>query len=1591
MKRKLFTFALSSTITISSILPSFANSLGSKSNSSTKTNIEAAIGFKFPENTDSLKNKNLTATLTGGNVNLEIHLKDFLDKELTSSNIDGHEIGIKTIKKNDKVISLLFRIENLAPNTYDLTLNAKNYTKTTIKLDTTSYSKRVNIDTGSTLSLGDVNSDGKIDNNDIELLENALNTNNTELDLNGDGKITIADISIANKSTGGNLDPIIFNTDISSNVILNNLDIQSISKQVSIENGKIEDIFTKGNVVTFSPKSGEDKINIPLEFKEAQEMSTISLTLNDNTPKENIQFLLLDEEGNSIETSNQYTTSIFRKKRTSETVVTINLGKRIPVKKVIINVTPTQNNGFVIVDEVKFLKDVVDDNFIVDTIVKNLVAKPGNEQVALSWRAVPNVTGYKIYYGKDPNKLDKIAVTDKTDIIIDGLDNLVPYHFAVAATSSNWEGEKSNIISATPVPKSKPLKPDFVTAKGEDSSIDVSWGKTENAEWYNIYIKKDGEQTPKKVLSKITSTSTTITNLENDVLYTVYVSAENNLGESPLSNPAEATPEKFIIVPPELPTKGMINNSNIENIEISHQNHYDKNLYPNGFDPNWLIDEKYETSWVARAFWEANAFSFTFKEAKTMDYLIWVPRLDKKYRNALKEYSITVWKEGDNLSSEGTTVAKSKRITQKGKDNSYVVLTFPKQENIKKIKVSLAEWEGNGSRVNASEVKFYEYNDISDRISNLFSDATRTEIKSGVTISDIESLEAEVNDLTGFIVDKETLLEELDIARKLVNNDLSAIGVIKDNIDSIKQQNDSQKYHKSINNFQPLGIVGKANEKLIIYAEIPEGEIVELVATQYFEEANKLTAPPIALVNGRNEITIPKIESSNKIKGGPLYITYSGDKKDEIKLHVKGEYTKVPYLELKDLHTLSEKDAKDKIREFITNLEDYVPTLQDDLEVQPLNSSEISLPDVLLSLPASKILEGITTGTSSIEERINRVYDTTLAWEDVFKVIYNTYGIDDHVNNGLETRHNIRYMQMFANAFMYASGNHIGIGYNSVPGLMNGKPVSKLSQSDTSNNLFGWGIAHEIGHVMDKLGKAEVTNNIYSLMVQTYDGDKNILKSRIENNNGYQKAFDKVSVGTEGLPNDGLAHLTMYWQLHLAYDEGNEPFKFYSEIHKKYRDGSLDQFTNYLDKFAIASSQVANKKLTEFFTRWGVKLSDDAKTEMSNLPKEDRAIYYLTDESRRKRLEGNNGNPNANITATAEVNPSNPKEVNITISGNPSDIQGYEILRNGKSIGFTITDTFTDTINSANNMTFRYSVKPVDILGNIGNAANAGEIRISYDNVIDDSKYTIDTSNSNELLVTFNEQTIVTGIKITPKDTSNSLPTGKFNISIYNENKDNDKFTDVKDGDFSKNMSNNSDYYITYLNKPGSTDDKMWSYDVKALKITGVDLREYNVEFISYPGDNIEFMNMPVGRLNHDYRYGDGPDDVIEKGTLIITGKYRGNTVTNKIRIDGTFTTSDPLSEEHIEVERAVNGYTIMFDEVPENGTITSDTVEGIFIFVPDIQKEEELQDGVEGISILPTKIKAIMYNSALGDSLTSDTIWISMPTDDSFPEIEIK
>ena len=188
---------------------------------------------------------------------------------------------------------------------------------------------------------------------------------------------------------------------------------------------------------------------------------------------------------------------------------------------------------------------------------------------------------------------------------------------------------------------------------------------------------------------------------------------------------------------------------------------------------------------------------------------------------------------------------------------------------------------------------------------------------------------------------------------------------------------------------------------------------------------------------------------------------------------------------------------------------------------------------MMLSLPAEQILGGL--GSGSVQERAQRLLKSMEAMEDMMYLFYQHKGLNanaaDVIDRVPRTHLNIRYQRMFSGAFMYASGNHIGIEWGSATGMVTAVPVSSDSEGRyQSGNYFGWGIAHEIGHCINQgsYAVAEITNNYFAVLAQAKDNNGSV---RFQ----YPEVYKKVTSGTKGRATNVFTQLGMYWQLHLAY------------------------------------------------------------------------------------------------------------------------------------------------------------------------------------------------------------------------------------------------------------------------------------------------------------------------------------------------------------------------------------------------------------------------------------------------------------------------
>ena len=150
----------------------------------------------------------------------------------------------------------------------------------------------------------------------------------------------------------------------------------------------------------------------------------------------------------------------------------------------------------------------------------------------------------------------------------DSLENYEPYKISIQSLNGEWESGYSPEVEATPKPTGKPEAPEGVSIKGVYRGLEVSWSKHKNADTFNLYYKKAGSDEEPKVVENLKQLNYTISDLEDDTEYEIYLTAVNAHG---VSEESQIYKGKTIdLVAPITPNYKLINVSNGVNQPTAH-------------------------------------------------------------------------------------------------------------------------------------------------------------------------------------------------------------------------------------------------------------------------------------------------------------------------------------------------------------------------------------------------------------------------------------------------------------------------------------------------------------------------------------------------------------------------------------------------------------------------------------------------------------------------------------------------------------------------------------------------------------------------------------------------------------------------------------------------------------------------------------------------------------------------------------------------------------------------------------------------------------------------------------------------------------
>lgn len=575
----------------------------------------------------------------------------------------------------------------------------------------------------------------------------------------------------------------------------------------------------------------------------------------------------------------------------------------------------------------------------------------------------------------------------------------------------------------------------------------------------------------------------------------------------------------------------------------------------------------------------------------------------------------------------------------------------------------------------ASEFGLYKEDKTLDKVNGLFTNRLMNELSEDFNTEEkLTALENEVNEHPL----KTLFTEKFELAHKILNGQLENVKTItaEQHGDMVAHANKNLKFGFGNNN-QPTGIYAKPGEIITVYVDADPTQPLPKLAFSQQEASFGNWLRTVNLKPGKNVITVPEIGKDkwynhDVTKGGSIYI---------VNPYTSKEQTKAPVLRFASGHKFPFVTKDTNIEEFKEFLKEYKKSIDEDVAKHP-NVKDREVLDVFEFVSDHIVWTGTTTGAyeAYIEQGVNPL-DTIKSYNTHMEQIFKYYGLDgsSEQNDPKYIRENVRLAQPFG--YMYAANGHIG-----VQGDVMANHLIPFEDRGPS-----WGLTHEIGHKMDVSSRVygDVTNNMLPMYMSVY---YNHIDQRIP----YESKIYKnvISENSNKYTNgEYFENLAVYWQLEM-YKPG-----YWTQLNKLYRERNVDLGSEnpnnvkmqYLVKF---SSEVVGEDLSEYFARHGFEVNEETKKETSKYKKPDKKIWYLN--NKKIGYKGNGFTKDTGLDVSLNK-VDNGIKLDFNVNDDvKSDLLGYEILKDGEVIGFTSTNTFTDT-NVDMSKNSKYEVIPYDI------------------------------------------------------------------------------------------------------------------------------------------------------------------------------------------------------------------------------------------------------------------------------------------------------
>ena len=604
-----------------------------------------------------------------------------------------------------------------------------------------------------------------------------------------------------------------------------------------------------------------------------------------------------------------------------------------------------------------------------------------------------------------------------------------------------------------------------------------------------------------------------------------------------------------------------LDNSKIISITNNGGQYSSSNIYK-------AIDGNFSTHWETG---KVNSETFenevilTLDEVTKLNRIVYGARQDgakgKGFAEEFEIYSSLTDNEDDfTLVSQGKYTDSTRDIVE---------IEFEETE-FKRVKFKFKK--ANQNWASASEFMLYKKDTLSEIINNIFTDGTMTKLKDEYNNIDvINNLEAELNNHPL----KEQLVYSIDLAKEILKGDKD----YSDRTFTLTQYGDTHakarnqlKMSTFGTDLQSTGIVAKPGQVFRVFVDAEDGAPLPTIAFTQQEGRFGYWKKEYQLQKGMNVITVPEIYSDSwsmkSTKGGAVYL---------INKYTPEQQGKAPVVRIEGGEFFPSFKPGDDKEKFLKLLKEYKEKLDKDPE-NTVDIYEFSTKRVLYTGTAKAAYQVYVNEKVDVEESVD-------VWNKKFQEAFDFAGLKDDTsdpnNDSTNVRTAVRLMQPYGAAYAYT--DHIGIQRH-IQEII-------LRTDESSINSVLWGMLHEAGHQMDIKARewGEVTNNMWANNAYI----KNGLNDRVQYDKLYEYLAPEKSLKTyEEL--DYSEKLGMFWQLQIKKNT------YWPELEALYRKRKPNPSTTQekQDLFAEYSSEIIGMNLSNYFDKYGFKLSDECKNRL---------------------------------------------------------------------------------------------------------------------------------------------------------------------------------------------------------------------------------------------------------------------------------------------------------------------------------------------------------------------------------------------------------